>query len=143
MMICRTISRALPMVAVIAVGSVCYANGLVEKVNANKYTLGAIAFGTALPKDTDAAKAALETTGVLLDNGNKSNPLSIPVNFAVNWGVRKAMRGMGTSNFKLSGLGSNGNDVVGTVVEAVNVATPQIVACLVVMALEGSSSSSK
>ena len=130
------------MVAIISVGSACCANGLADKINANKYTMGAVAFGTALPKDADAAKAAVETTGVLLDNGNKSNPLAVPVNFAVNWGVRKALRGMGANNIKLSHFGSANNDAVGAIVEAINASTPQIVASLVVMALEGSASSS-
>jgi hypothetical protein len=124
-------------------GNLCCANSLAEKINANKYTMGAIAFGTALPKDADAAKAAVETTGVLLDNSNKSNPLAVPVNFVVNWGVRKALRGMGANNIKLSHFGSANNDAVGTIVEAINVATPQIVASLVIMAVESSSSSQK
>ena len=135
-MIHSTISRVLPMVAVISAGTLCATNGLAEKINANKYTMGAVAFSTALPKDADAAKAAVETTGILLDNGNKSNPFAVPVNFAVNWGVRKAMRGMGTSHIKVSHFGSASNDVVAVIVDALNVATPQIVASLVVMALE-------
>lgn len=142
-MIHSTISRVLPIIAIVSCGSVYAANGLAEKINANKYTMGAIAFGTALPKDADAAKAAVETAGVLLDNGNKANAFAVPVNFVVNWGVRKALGGIRANNIKVSHFGSASNEVVGAVVDAVNVATPQIVASLVIMALESSSSSQK
>ncbi len=142
-MISRTMSHACAFVAIVSVGSTYSANGVIEQINANKYTLGAIAFGTALPKDADAARAAAETIGMVVDNGNKMHSLAVPVNFGVNWVTRKAMRGMGANKIKLSSFGSTGNDVGEIAAEAISVAAPQLVAALAIMALNGSVGSNK
>lgn len=131
------------IVAIVSIGSTYCANGLIDQINANKYTLGAVAFGTSLPKNADAARAAAETIGVVLDNGNKMNSLTVPVNFAVNWGVRKAMRGMGANNITLFNYSSTTSDLGDTMVAAVNAAAPQLTAALVMMAINGSTGSTK
>src|SRR5688572_28928017 len=105
-MISRTMS-ACAIVAIISVGSVYGTNVVIDQINANKFTLGAVAFNGALPEDADAAKAALETMGAVIDSGNKAHYLLVPVNFGTNWAARKALRGMGANKIKLSGFGSN------------------------------------
>jgi len=141
-MISRTISRVLPIVAVISVGS-AYSVDLSKKFDANKATCLAIAFGTALSEDSDAAKAALETAGVFADNymnggGGKSNDsFSLALNFGANYGARRAGRCLAANNIKFPRVdaGSTGNQVVRPLTEAVKASVPQLIAAVVVMAV--------
>jgi hypothetical protein len=150
MMTIRSISRALTVAAFVLVGNSCFAlipAHALHKINHNKWTIGAIAFETALPEDKDAAKAIVDTFGVSMDLSNskptsdsdasKINSELLVVNFVANYAARKAVRCLAANGMELPNpnLGNAANHVIKPTVEALKAATPQIVATLVTMAL--------
>ena len=103
MMTIRSISHVLTVATFVLASNSCFANVLVNAINNNKATGAAVVLSTALSEDADAAKAALETMGVVADvmlNGEKVHPLLIPVNFSANLGVRKAVRCVDANGIK-------------------------------------------
>lgn len=142
MVISRTMSYAAVIAAIVSVGSDCFASEVAAKmIDNNKVTLGAMALGTALPEDADAAKAALETAGVALDQAlikgaDKVNLNVVPVNFVANVAARKIGRCLAANGYSLPNpdLGTAGNHVVKPLRDVAIAAAPQLIAGLAVMA---------
>jgi hypothetical protein len=120
-------------------GSEALKNGL-QKAGGNVGTIMGIAIASAAPAEDDAAKAAIETSGVLLDQvlaGNdKIRADLLAANFVANVVVRKGIRCLDANDIKLPNpdLGKAGNHVGRPVRDAVVAAAPQVIAGLVVMA---------
>lgn len=149
MMTYRTISRVAVIAAVVSIGSDCFASEMAKKslkaVGGNVGTIMGIAVATAAPEDCDAAKAAIETTGVLLDQVLTPTmkddkivlePAVLAVNFLANVAARKGMRCLNANGVKVPSPevgGMVGSHVVSPLNTAIRTAAPQAFAGLVVM----------
>ena len=136
----RTISRVFVIAAVVAVANVCAMDGMVGRIDANKATIAAIMFETALPENADAAKAAVDTIGVAVDQsmaGKSLNTTALTANLVANLGARKVVRCLAANGYKLPNpdLGVAGNHVGHPLRDIVVAAAPQLIAGLAVMAL--------
>lgn len=155
MMTYRMISRVFVVAAVASIGNACFASeseankphkhAAKSILYNNKATMAAIALGTALPEDADAAKAMLDTTGVFLDQASihglhHVNPNILAGNLIVNFAARKAGRCLAANGYALpeadpkSPVGAHfGMSARAAVVAA----APQVIATLAAMALVG------
>lgn len=144
MMRSRIFSCALVFSAVVAVGSMQGVEALqtaAAKAGGHVGTIMGIAVATSVPEENDAAKAAVETSGVLLDQvlagTDKIRPDLLAANFVANVLVRKGIRCLDANGVKLpnTDLGTAGNHIAKPVRNAVVAATPQIIAGLLVATL--------
>ncbi len=139
----RTISRVF-VIAAVVVGNISAVEGLMGKIDANRATIAAIMFETALPENADAAKAAVDTVGVALDlksqlkDGDELNPKLLVANVVANFVTRKAVRCLDANGVNLDPMpkvGTAANHVVCPLKGGLKAAAPQMVAGLVVMGL--------
>jgi hypothetical protein len=144
MMTYRVISRVAVIAAVVSVGSDCFASEMVNKgVEAAGGKLGTvmgIMAATSVPNDADydAAKAAVETSGVLLDQvlAGKPDTAALTVNLAANFLARKGIRCLNANGVKVPSPevgGFAGSHVVSPVCTVLKTAAPQLIASLAVM----------
>ena len=136
-------SHVFAVVAVAAAGNICAMHKpVLEKIGAHQTTLAAIMIGNgALPRNEHAARAALETAGVMMDRGD-GDVTAMTVNFFANYLTRKAFCCLDANGMSAAPVAKviNSTPVVGNhvgpvITEAVRAAAPQIVAGLIVMAV--------
>ncbi len=136
----RMISRIFAAVAVAVMIDASAKCPYADKMNANKGKAGAIAVATALPKNADAAKAALETAGAAYDQANL-DAAALALNFAVNFTARKVGHCLAKHGYDLDPIGivpgTVGDHVNPAVKEAIRAVAPQVIASAVVMMVAG------
>lgn len=148
MVISRTMSYAAIIAAVVFFNGACASevvkNGL-QKAGGHAGTILGIAVATGAPEDCDAAKAAIETTGVLLDqvltptmkdDKMALQPRVLVVNFAANFVARKSIKCLNANGIKMPTPevgGFAGSHIVSPLNTALRTAAPQAFAGLVVM----------
>jgi len=149
----RTISRVLVVATVMFVGAahasdapasskaaISHLQQAKDVAKNNLFTAVAVAAATEVSDDNDAAKAAVETVGVLVDQAiaGEINTSALAVHYCANLGARYAGRCFAANGFEVPNPKFDNRVAKHTVAplnEALRTAAPQIVAGLTVMGL--------